>query len=56
VGFDTRFAVEEVISQPLMVEFDKIIDQKFEEAVISESVAYAKVVAEATMILDTVFS
>lgn len=52
IGIDTRFAVEEVISQPLMVEFDKIIEQKFEEAVISESVAYARVVKEAAIVLD----
>jgi len=52
IGLDARFAVEEVVSQPLMVEFDKIIDQKFEEAVISESVTYAKVVKEASSILD----
>ena len=55
VGFDTRFAVEEVVSQPLMVEFDKIIEQKFEEAVISESVAFAKVVPQATLVLDDSF-
>lgn len=52
IGLDARFAIEEVISQPLMVEFDKIIEQKFEEAVISESVAYAKVVKEASIVLD----
>jgi len=52
IGLDARFAVEEVVSQPLMVEFDKIIEQKFEEAVISESVTYAKVVKEASIILD----
>ena len=52
IGLDARFAVEEVVSQPLMVEFDKIIEQKFEEAVISESVTYAKVVKEASVILD----
>ena len=56
IGLDTRFAIEEVITQPLMVEFDKIIDQRFEEAVISESVTYAKVIKEASVILDTVFS
>ena len=56
IGLDRRFAVEEVISQPLMVEFDKIIEQKFEEAVISESVGYAKVIAEAGLVLDSVFS
>ncbi len=52
IGIDSRFAVEEVVGQPLMVEFDKIIDQKFEEAVISESVSYARVVREAAMVLD----
>lgn len=52
IGLDARFAVEEVISQPLMVEFDKIIEARFEEAVISESVAYAKVVTDAAVILD----
>jgi hypothetical protein len=56
IGLDSRFAVEEVITQPLMVEYDKIIEQRFEEAVISESVAYAKVIKEASVILDTVFS
>ncbi len=35
IGLDTRFAVEEVITQPLMIEYDKIIEQRFEEAVIS---------------------
>ena len=56
IGLDTRFAVEEVITQPLMVEYDKIIDQRFEEAVISESVTYAKVIPQTSVILDTVFS
>jgi hypothetical protein len=54
IGLDARFAVEEVITQPLMVEYDRIIEQRFEEAVISESVAYAKVIGEAAVILDTV--
>lgn len=56
IGLDNRFAVEEVISQPLMVEFDKIIDQKIEEAVISESVVYAKIIESSSRILDTVWS
>ncbi|HER00514.1 MAG TPA: hypothetical protein ENO22_14350 [candidate division Zixibacteria bacterium] len=55
IGLDHRFAAEEVVSQPLMVEFDKIIEQKFEEAVISESIGYAKVIPEASMVLDTVY-
>jgi len=56
IGIDSRFAVEEVITQPLTVEYDKIIEQRFEEAVISESVAYAKMIREASVVLDTVFS
>lgn len=55
LGLDNRFAIEEVVSQPLMVEFDKVIDQRLEEAVVSEAVAYAKVVKEASLILDTVW-
>ncbi|MEW6050833.1 MAG: hypothetical protein AB1644_07210 [Candidatus Zixiibacteriota bacterium] len=55
IGLDSRFAIEEVVTQPLIVEYDKIIDQRFEEAVITESVAYAKVIKEAAVILDTVF-
>ncbi len=54
IGLDSRFAVEEIITQPLTVEYDKIIDQRFEEAVITESVTYAKVIPEAAVILDTV--
>jgi len=56
IGLDRRFAVEEVVSQPLMVEFDKIIEQKFEEAVISESVGYARIIKEAALVLDSVYS
>lgn len=56
IGLDRRFAVEEVITQPLMIEYDKIIDQRFEEAVVTESVTYAKVIREASAILDTVYS
>jgi hypothetical protein len=56
IGLDNRFAVEEVITQPLTVEYDKIIEQRLEEAVISESVTYAKVLKGASAILDTVFS
>ena len=39
-------------SRKLKVRLDKIIEQKFEEAVISESVTYAKVLRETSMILD----
>lgn len=56
IGLDRRFGIEEVITQPLMVEYDKIIEQRFEEAVITESVSYAKVIREASVILDTVFA
>ncbi len=56
IGLDRRFAIEEVITQPLTVEYDKVIEQRFEEAVISESVTYAKVIKEASVVLDTVFA
>jgi len=56
LGLDNRFAIEEVITQPLMVEYDKVIEQRFEEAVISESVAYAKVIKGASVVLDTVWT
>lgn len=56
VGLDNRFAVEEVITQPLMIEYDKVIEQRFEEAVISESVSYAKVIKESSIVLDTVWT
>jgi len=42
IGLDKRFAVEEVITQPLMVEYDKIIEQRFEEAVISDRLLMPK--------------
>lgn len=53
IGLDNRFAIEEVIGQHLMVEYDKVIEQRIEEAVISESVAYAKVIKESSLILDS---
>ncbi len=56
LGLDKRFGIEEVVTQPLMVEYDKIIEQRFEEAVISESVTYAKVIKEASIVLDTVWT
>ena len=52
VGLDNRFALEEVYSQPLTVEYDKVIDQRLEEAVISESAAYAKIIRDASIVLD----
>ena len=55
IGLDRRFAVEEVVTQPLMIEYDKIIEQRFEEAVITESVSYAKVIGNASVILDSVY-
>ena len=56
IGLDNRFAIEEVVSQPLMVEYDKVIEQKIEEAVISESVSYAKVVKDAALVLDSTWT
>jgi len=56
IGLDNRFAIEEVVSSSLMVEYDKAIEQKLEEAVISESVAYAKVIKEGALVLDSVWA
>lgn len=53
IGLDSRFAVEEIITQSLTVEYDKVIEQRFEEAVISESVAFARVINGAAIALDT---
>ena len=55
ISLDKRFAIDEVITHPLTVEYDKVIEQRFEEAVISESVTYAKVIKEASVVLDTVW-
>lgn len=55
IGLDNRFAVEEVITQPLMIEYDKVIEQRFEEAVITESVTFAKVLRQASIVLNTNF-
>ena len=52
IGLDNRFAVEEIVTQPLMIEYDKIIEQRFEEAVITESVTYAKVIKDAAVVMD----
>lgn len=41
VTLDRRFAVRETISQPLMVESKKIIELKFEDAVISEESVFS---------------
>jgi hypothetical protein len=56
VGLDNRFALEEIFAQPVTVEYDKVIEQRLEEAVISESVAYAKIIKEAAIVLDIVHS
>lgn len=56
VGLDYRFALEEVFAQPLTVEYDKVIEQKLEEAVISESVAYAKIIKDSSLVLDISWS
>lgn len=53
IGMDRRFAIEEVITQTLAIEYDKVIEQRIEEAVISESVAYAKVIQDAAKVLDS---
>lgn len=56
IGLDSRFAVEEVVTQPVIVEYDKIIEQRFEEAVITEAVTYAKILKDASVAMDYDFA
>ena len=41
VTMDTRFGCKEVINEPLAVEAEKIIQRKFEAAVVSEKSAFS---------------
>jgi len=52
VGMDSRFAVRETVSQPLMIEADKIITQKLESAVVSKESVYTIMVDGAAKLSD----
>lgn len=52
VGIDARFAVRETVSQPLMIEVDKVINEKLESAVVSKESVYTIMVDEAALLSD----
>lgn len=52
IGIDSRFAVRESVSQPLMIEADKVIERKLETAVVSKESVYTVMVDEARKLCD----
>jgi hypothetical protein len=52
VGLDGRFAIRESVSQPLMIEADKVIERKLESAVVSKEAVYTVMVDDARKLLD----
>ncbi|NUN96845.1 MAG: phage major capsid protein [Candidatus Omnitrophica bacterium] len=52
IGLDRRFALEEVYETGLVVESDRLIRQQLEGTAISEVAGFAKVIQEATKVLD----
>jgi len=52
LGLDSRFAVRESVSQPLMIEADKVINQKLETAVVSKESVYTVMVDGAALLSD----
>jgi hypothetical protein len=52
VGLDRRFALEEVFETGLTVETDRLIRQQLEGTAISEVAGFAKVIKEASRVLD----
>lgn len=49
VGLDSRFAIRETIAQPLMIEAEKVINEKLESAVISKESVYTIMVDGAAL-------
>jgi len=47
IALDSRFAVRESLSQPLMIEADKVIERKLETAVVSKESVYTVMVDDA---------
>lgn len=52
IGMDSRFAVRESVSQPLMIEAEKVINQKFEKAVVSKESVYTIMVDGTALLSD----
>jgi hypothetical protein len=51
-GLDHRFAIRESVAQPLMIEAEKVIAQKFESAIVSKESVLSIMVEEAIGLLD----
>lgn len=52
VGLDARFSVRETVSQPIMIEAEKVINQKLESAVVSKESVYTVMVDGAAKVSD----
>ncbi len=52
IGLDSRFAVRESVTQPLMIDVDKVINQKLEQAVVSKESVYTIMVDDAALLSD----
>ncbi len=52
LGLDTRFAVRETVAQPIMIEAEKVINQKLETAVVSKESVYTIMVDGAALVSD----
>jgi hypothetical protein len=49
---DSRFAVRETVAQPIMIEAEKVINQKLETAVVSKESVYTIMVDGAALVSD----
>ncbi len=52
IGLDNRFALEMVQSGRIAVDYDRLIDRKFEHAAITAIAGFAKIFPEATKVLE----
>lgn len=52
IGMDARFAIRETVSQPMMVEADKVINQKLEQCVLSKESVYSVMVEGTAKLSD----
>jgi len=52
IGLDRRFALEEVYETGLLVESDRLLRQQLEGTAVSEVAGFAKVIADASKVLD----
>lgn len=52
LGLDSRFAIRETVAQPVMIEAEKVINQKLESAVISKESCYTIMVDGAAKVSD----